>query len=94
MIIGTAAIELHIPNSHSLKDKRRVLKSIIARIRNKFNVSVSEIDSHELWGRALIGIACISNDTKYTNQVLSQIINMIENEITEVEMISHRIEIW
>ncbi|MDI6781185.1 MAG: DUF503 domain-containing protein [bacterium] len=93
MIIGTAVIEFYIPNSHSLKDKRRVLKSIIARIRNKFNVSVSEIDSHELWGRALIGIACISNDTKYTNQVLTQIINMIENEITEVEVISHRIEI-
>ncbi len=74
MIIGTAAIEFYIPQSHSLKDKRRVLKSIIARIRNKFNVSVSEIDSHELWARALIGIACISNDTKYTNQILSQII--------------------
>ncbi|MEK7274861.1 MAG: DUF503 domain-containing protein, partial [Candidatus Desantisbacteria bacterium] len=49
MIIGTAAIEFYIPQSHSLKDKRRVLKSIIARIRNKFNVSVSEIDFHELW---------------------------------------------
>lgn len=93
MIIGTAIVELYIPKSHSLKDKRSVLKGIIARIRNKFNVSVSEIDSHELWGKALIGIACISNDTKYTNQILSQIINMIENEITEAEMVNHSIEI-
>ncbi|MBI4752971.1 DUF503 domain-containing protein [Candidatus Desantisbacteria bacterium] len=94
MIIGTVIVEFYIHQSHSLKDKRRVLKSIIAQIRNKFNVSVAEIDLHELWGRALIGIACVSNDTKYANQVLSQIINMIENEITEAEMVSHRMEIW
>ncbi|MBU0700803.1 DUF503 domain-containing protein [bacterium] len=94
MIIGTAAIEFYIPQSHSLKDKRRVLKSIIARVSNKFNVSAAEIDLHELWGRALVGIACVSNDTRYANQVLSQIINMVENEITEAEMVSHGIEIW
>ncbi|MFH1860427.1 MAG: DUF503 domain-containing protein [bacterium] len=94
MIIGTVTIEFYIPQSHSLKDKRRVLKSIIARIRNKFNVSVAEIDFTELWGKALVGIACVSNDTRYANQVLSQIINMVENEITEAEMVNHRVEIW
>jgi hypothetical protein len=94
MIIGTCIVEFYIPCSRSLKDKRRVLKSTLAKIRNKFNVSVAEINSHELWSKAVIGIVCIDNDSRHANKVLSNIINMLENEPCGAEIVSHKIEVW
>ena len=49
MVIGTCTIELHIPGNGSLKGKRRVIKSIIARVHNEFNVSIAEVDNQDLW---------------------------------------------
>ncbi len=80
MVIGICRIELSIPNSFSLKDKRRVLKSIITRTRNKFNVSISEIEENESWQRAVLGISSISNDSHYTNKVLNEVINYMERD--------------
>ena len=69
------------------------MKSIIARIRNQFNVSVAEVDDHDLWQLATIGICCVSNDKRYTNQVLSKIVDFIAGSRFEVEILSHEIEI-
>ena len=69
------------------------MKSIIARIRNQFNVSVAEVDDHDLWQLATIGICCVSNDKRYTNQVLSKVVAFIAGSRFEVEILSHEIEI-
>jgi len=63
MIVGLLTLDLHFPESNSLKDKRWVLRSIKDRIRNKFNVSVAEVGANELWQRSVIGIACVANET-------------------------------
>ena len=77
MIVGLLTLDLHIHESHSLKEKRFVIKSLIDRIKNKFNVSVAEVDANDLWQRSIIGIACVSNETVMINKVFEQIKNLV-----------------
>ena len=93
MNIGVCKIQLRLPENLSLKGKRGVLKSITARIRNKFNVSVAEVDDHDLWQLATIGICCVSNNGRYTNEVLSKVVGFIEGSWFEVEILNYEIEI-
>jgi uncharacterized protein YlxP (DUF503 family) len=78
MVVGLCVIELHLPDNHSLKGKRQVIKSIKDRIRNKFNVSVAEIEHQQLWQRIGLGIAYVCNDRKKVDQTISCIINFVE----------------
>ena len=80
MVVGICRLELYLPECGSLKNKRSVLKSITTRIRNKFNVSVSELDQNELWQKAGLGIAIITNESRYANQVLSKAIQFVEGD--------------
>ncbi len=73
-------MELHIPESHSLKEKRQVLRSIKDRIKARFNVSVAEVDNNDLWQRASLGVSIVSNDRKFANQVLCSVADKIEQE--------------
>ncbi len=76
-----------------LKGKRQILKSITTRLRSKFNVSVAEVDDHELWQLATLGICCVSNDSRYTNEVLSKVADFIVNGRFEVEILDYEIEV-
>ena len=93
MDIGVCKISFRIPESESLKGKRQVLKSIIGRIRNKFEVAVAEVDNQDVWQIATIGICCISNDKRHANQVLSNIVKFVEGSHLDVEMLDYEIEI-
>ena len=93
MNIGVCKIELRLPENLSLKGKRGVLKSITTRIRNKFNVSVAEVDDQNLWQLATLGICCVSNNGRYTNEVLSKVVAFIEGSRFEVEILNYEIEI-
>jgi len=93
MFVGVGQVELFIPESGSLKSKRFVLKSIKTKIRNKFNVSVAEIENNDKWQRASLGVAVVSNDRKIVNSTLNQVINFIESDF-RVEVIDHSIEIF
>jgi uncharacterized protein YlxP (DUF503 family) len=93
MNVGVCKINLRLPGNSSLKGKRQVLKSITTRVRNKFNVSVAEIDNHDRWQLATIGICCVSNDNRYTNEVLSKVVDFVINTHFEVEILDYEIEI-
>ena len=93
MNVGVCKIRLRLPENLSLKGKRRVLKSIITRVENKFNVSVAEVDDQDLWQLATLGVSCVSNDKRYTNEVLSKVVDFIVNSRFEVEMLDYEIEI-
>ena len=93
MNVGVCKVRLRLPENLSLKGKRQVLKSIIARVNNKFNVSVAEIDDNDLWQLATLGICCVSNDKKYTNEVLSKIVDFIINGRFDIEILDYEIEI-
>jgi uncharacterized protein len=77
MIVGTCRIELFLPNNGSLKDKRRSLNSVKEKLKNKFNVSVAEIDGHDLWQRTVLGMALVGNEKRHVNEVLDKAIEQI-----------------
>jgi len=93
MNVGVCKVSLRLPENLSLKGKRQVLKSITSRIRNKFNVAVAEVDDNDVWQLATIGICCVSNNRRHTNQVLSKVVDFVVNSRFEVEMLDYEIEI-
>lgn len=92
MLIGSVQIELYIPGIGSLKEKRFVLKSIKTKIRNSFNVSLTEVDYLDKWQRSILGIACVSNDRRFIDETCSKVIRAISRD-TRVEIIDQIIEI-
>jgi uncharacterized protein YlxP (DUF503 family) len=93
MNIGVSRVSLRIPENMDLKGKRHVLKSIISRVRNKFDVAVAEVDDNDIWQLATIGICCISNNKRHSNQVLSRVVDFIVNSRFDVEILDYSIEI-
>ncbi len=90
MHIGTLTVVLYLHAAESLKDKRQVVKSLIETTRQKFNISIAEVDDLDKWRKATLGIAFVSNDKSYVNQVLDKVVNTLESnpavEVGEVEL--------
>lgn len=93
MTVGLCRVQLHLPENQSLKGKRQVIKSLITRIHNRFNVSVAEIDEHDRWQMASIGISCVSTSSEHAHQVLSKVIGFIGKERLDAELVDYEIEI-
>ena len=93
MFIGVCTIEMHIPESGSLKTKRHSLKSLKDRIRAKFNVSVAEVDELDLWQKASLAVAAVSNDRSHLNQTLDHVLNLVRS-VPEVNLLDYHIEIF
>jgi len=93
MNVGVCRVRLRLPGNLSLKGKRQVLKSITTRVGSKFNVSVAEIDDHDLWQLATLGICCVSNNKRHTNEVLSKVVDFIVGGRFEIEVVDYEIEI-
>lgn len=90
MVVGVCTVELFIPESQSLKEKRQVLHSLKDRLRGKFNLSVAEVDAMELWQKAVLGMACVANDGTHVDQVLEQALNVMKS-MPAVEVVrTHR----
>ena len=77
MVIGLLSVELHVPGSQSLKEKRMVLRRIKDRIK-KFNVAVSEVDHHDLWQRAALAVVTVSTDEQHADRELAAVAAEIE----------------
>lgn len=92
MIVGICEIELIIYEANSLKEKRHVIKSIIERIKSRFNASAAEIDYNDLWNRSVIGIAVVSNKKSLCESMILKIIDFIDND-ERVEIINHYMEV-
>ena len=93
MNVGVCKIRLRLPENLSLKGKRRVLKSITSRVGNQFSVSIAEVDDQDLWQLATLGICCVSNNKRYTNEVLSKVVDFITGSRFDVEILNYEIEI-
>ncbi|MEK7868970.1 MAG: DUF503 domain-containing protein [Nitrospirota bacterium] len=90
MVVGICTVELWIPESQSLKDKRQVLHSVKDRLRGKFNLSIAEVDGQDLWQKAVLGMACVANDGSHVEQVLEQALNVIKSMPTIEVVRVHR----
>jgi uncharacterized protein YlxP (DUF503 family) len=93
MHVGVCQIRLRLPENLSLKGKRQVLKSITTRVASKFNVSIAEVDDQDMWQLATLGISCVSNDSRHTNEVLSRVASFVSESRFEVEVLDYHIEI-
>jgi uncharacterized protein YlxP (DUF503 family) len=92
MVVGICTVELYIPEAHSLKDKRGVVKSITRRIRNKFNVSVCEVDKQDIWKNATIGLAAVCNDKEIIGQTFSAIDKFLD-DYCDCQVVGFEVEI-
>ena len=93
MVIGACTVHLSIEGNESLKGKRAVIKPIMARARNKFNVAIAEVDDNDSWQLATLGIACVSNDTAHANSILSHVVDFIAQAHRDAELVDYEIEI-
>lgn len=92
MHIGVCTIELRLPGNGSLKGKRSVIKSIVTRVGREFNVSIAEVDAQNLWQRAVLGVACVSNSSTYAHGQLERVVQWIEVNRPDVELLEYQIE--
>jgi uncharacterized protein YlxP (DUF503 family) len=92
MVVGLLKISMLIPENASLKGKRKVVKSLLGRLKSRFNVSVAEVENNDLWQRAEVGLAMVGNDRRFVNSALDKILNFIERD-TEAEVIDSYMEI-
>lgn len=93
MIIGSLALELFIPTSHSLKDKRSVVKSILQRLRNEFNVSTAEVGQQDRWQIAELGVVCVSSDRQYARRQLEAVIEWLYQNRPDLDISRAEIEL-
>ena len=87
MLIATLRLEIYLPSAHSLKEKRAVLKSVIARLQNEFNASVAEVDAQDLWQRGVIGVACVGSQQRYLEGQLDAVVRWIETNRPDVTIL-------
>jgi uncharacterized protein YlxP (DUF503 family) len=92
MPVGLLTLEIYIPHSHSLKDKRQVLRSLKDRLRARFNVAVAELDHNDMWQRAQVGVVTVSNDPAYVEQSLQAVFNEAENLLGR-DLVDHNLEV-
>ncbi len=92
MVIGVLELDIRLFSPNSLKDKRSIIKRLISRMRNTFNVSVSEIGYQNLWQRALVGVALITTERSFAQRVLSKIMGFVEKE-RDISLIDSKMEV-
>ncbi|MEO0202325.1 MAG: DUF503 domain-containing protein [candidate division WOR-3 bacterium] len=92
MIVGVLEVEIFIPYSNSIKEKRYVLKSIKDKVKSRFNVSVAELDYQDTWQRSKVGFACIGNSANYVNEHLIEVLKFLEDD-RRFEITLHKL-IW
>jgi uncharacterized protein YlxP (DUF503 family) len=92
MVVGTCELIFQLPENHSLKGKRQVSRSLVQRIRSRFNVSVAEVADLDRWQTLAIGVTCATNDARHANEVMSKVVDFAEEHAGAV-LHQHRIEI-
>ncbi|MBC8459183.1 MAG: DUF503 domain-containing protein [Deltaproteobacteria bacterium] len=93
MVLGTLKLSLYIHDSHSLKEKRKVVKSIVAKVQKRFNVSIAEVGSNDKWQMIELGISAVGNDRRFVNSILDNILSYLDS-LYLGEIIDSDIEIF
>ena len=79
--VAVGTVELHLPDVDSLKGKRHILKGLKEKVRQRFEVSVAEVNHQDTWQRATLAIACVSQDSRHANEVVSKALDFIEASV-------------
>jgi len=79
VVLGT--VEVHLPDVGSLKGKRHALKGLKDKLRQRFQISVAEVDHQDSWQRATLALACVSGDSRHANEVISKAMDFLEDNL-------------
>ncbi len=90
--MGILRAELRLAGTRSLKDKRRIIQSLLDRTRREYRVAAAEVDQQDSWRRATLGFACVSDAAEHASQILSRVTGLIERD-SQVEVIDYAVEI-
>ena len=93
MFIGACELTLHLPLAQSLKDKRQAIKSLMARLRNEFNIAVAEVDQQQAWQVAVLGVACVSPSQKYAHEQIEAVVRFVQTHRPDLPLTHYEIEI-
>ncbi|MBC7106181.1 MAG: DUF503 domain-containing protein [Firmicutes bacterium] len=93
MVVGVLTLELLLPGANSLKEKRRALKSLLDRLRARFNVAAAEVDRQDVWRRATVGLALVSNSRSHAQDVLDALVKFV-GEADGVEILSYTTDFY
>ena len=91
MIVGTAIVTIHIPWAQSLKDKRTQVKSLCAKARNTFNISIAEVDCQDIHQRAVLGFACVVNETALADSIIDNVLRFLQANISDFDPAKHAV---
>ncbi|HEV7679390.1 MAG TPA: DUF503 domain-containing protein [Candidatus Dormibacteraeota bacterium] len=80
MVIGALTLTLQVPESQSLKDKRQVISSLLARVRRQFNVAAAEVGDQDTWQVATLGVVCVSNDRRHADEMCQKVLRWVEDD--------------
>lgn len=94
MHVATCVIQLDLPGVLSLKEKRRIVKSILARLSQQFNVATAEVDCHDLWQTAVIALATVGTDAGYLQGLLEKAVAWLETARPDLPIASYNISYW
>ena len=81
MVLGVCRLQLILPEAHSLKEKRGVVQSLLAQVRRKFNVAISEVEDQNSWQVAGLGFSVVSSDSRHADRMISEIMDFLEKRV-------------
>ncbi len=93
MIVGILTLQLHLHGTQSLKEKRSIVRRILSRTQNKFNVSAAEVDYNDMVGRAQLAFVTVGNDNRFVNSVMDKVLDFVES-LMLAEIVDQRIEVF
>lgn len=92
MVVGLCTIDIQVPESNSLKRKRQTVRSVIAHVRNEFNVSIAEVGHQDSWQLVTLAVACVSGDKQYAQGLLERVVSYIESGHFDLVLLDYQTE--
>ena len=92
MLVGLLSVELLLPSCGCLKEKRMIIKSLKDRLRNRFNISIAEVENNDKWQRTTLAVALVGNDNKYIDGQIQAVLREIEQK-KDVQILTYQMEI-
>ena len=86
MVVGISQIEIRLPENQSLKGKRQVVKSVIARVQRQFGVAIAEVEDLDRWQTAVLGVSCVSNSGPHAHSILDHVLAYVEGARLDAEV--------
>ena len=90
MVVGSLKVELFLPDNRSLKGKRKVVKSMVGKVKSRFNVSIAEVGSNDKWQKIELGVSAVGNDRRHIDSSLNHVLSFLDSlylaQIVNTEM--------